>query len=232
MWLEFPFFASVAICCWLGASALFFTSGKKVMNQMAAGLSLAGTLVLLAFVINLWIHIQRPPMRTLGETRLWYAIFLSGIGLVSYLRWKYKWLVSYSLGLAIVFLIINLQHPETYDKTLMPALQSPWFIPHVIVYIFAYALLGASSVVALRDGQRLWHHTDAARLDMRRFSDAFLDDYLERAGAAVLSSVGAYQLEGLGAQLFRAVEGDHFTILGLPLLPLLDFLRENGVLIP
>jgi septum formation protein len=89
-----------------------------------------------------------------------------------------------------------------------------------------------SSVVALRDGQRLWHHTDAARLDMRRFSDAFLDDYLERAGAAVLSSVGAYQLEGLGAQLFRAVEGDHFTILGLPLLPLLDFLRENGVLIP
>ena len=89
-----------------------------------------------------------------------------------------------------------------------------------------------SSVVALRDGQRLWHHTDAARLDMRRFSDAFLDDYLERAGAAVLSSVGAYQLEGLGAQLFRVVEGDHFTILGLPLLPLLDFLRENGVVIP
>lgn len=89
-----------------------------------------------------------------------------------------------------------------------------------------------SSVVALRDGQRLWHHTDAARLDMRRFSDAFLEDYLDRAGAAVLSSVGAYQLEGLGAQLFRAVEGDHFTILGLPLLPLLDFLRENGVLIP
>lgn len=89
-----------------------------------------------------------------------------------------------------------------------------------------------SSVVAVRDGQRLWHHTDAARLDMRRFSDAFLDDYLDRAGAAVLSSVGAYQLEGLGAQLFRAVEGDHFTILGLPLLPLLDFLRENGVLSP
>lgn len=89
-----------------------------------------------------------------------------------------------------------------------------------------------SSVVAVRDGQRLWHHTDAARLDMRRFSDAFLEDYLDRAGAAVLSSVGAYQLEGLGAQLFRAVEGDHFTILGLPLLPLLDFLRENGVVIP
>jgi ABC-type transport system involved in cytochrome c biogenesis permease subunit len=151
MWLDFPVFASVAICCWLGASALFFTSGKKLMNEIAAGLSLAGTVVLLVFVTILWMHIERPPMRTLGETRLWYAIFLSGIGLVSYFRWKYKWLINYSLGLSILFLIINLQHPETYDKTLMPALQSPWFIPHVIVYIFAYAMLGASSVVALRN---------------------------------------------------------------------------------
>jgi septum formation protein len=87
-----------------------------------------------------------------------------------------------------------------------------------------------SAVVAVRDGQRLWHHTEAANLTMRRFSDAFLDQYLERAGDAVLSSVGAYQLEGLGAQLFMLVEGDHFTILGLPLLALLDFLRENGEL--
>lgn len=87
-----------------------------------------------------------------------------------------------------------------------------------------------SSVVALRDGQRLWHHTDEARLTMRRFSDAFLDAYLDQAGAVVSAAVGAYQLEGLGAQLFMAVEGSHFTILGLPLLPLLDFLRENGEL--
>jgi len=151
MWIDFPVFASVTIFCWLGASGLFFTSGKKLMNQLAAGLSLVGTLVLLAFITILWINIQRPPMRTLGETRLWYAVFLSGIGLVAYLRWKYKWLVSYSLGLAILFLIFNLQHPETYDKSLMPALQSPWFIPHVIVYIFAYAMLGASSLVAFRN---------------------------------------------------------------------------------
>lgn len=86
-----------------------------------------------------------------------------------------------------------------------------------------------SAVVAVRDGSRLWHYTDSAKLTMRRFSDAFLDDYLNRAGAAVTSSVGAYQLEALGAQLFISIEGDHFTVLGLPLLPVLDFLRENQV---
>ncbi|MBI3447273.1 MAG: Maf family protein [Magnetospirillum sp.] len=88
-----------------------------------------------------------------------------------------------------------------------------------------------SSVVAVRDGRRLWYHTESALLTMRNFSDAFLDHYLDNAGEAVLSSVGAYQLEGLGAQLFLSVEGDFFTILGLPLLALLDFLRENGELV-
>ncbi|HTH15682.1 MAG TPA: Maf family protein [Magnetospirillum sp.] len=88
-----------------------------------------------------------------------------------------------------------------------------------------------SAVVAVRDGQRLWHHAESAKLTMRRFSDAFLDSYLDQAGEAVLSSVGAYQLEGLGAQLFMLTEGDFFTILGLPLLALLDFLRENGELL-
>jgi septum formation protein len=87
-----------------------------------------------------------------------------------------------------------------------------------------------SSLVAMRDGERLWHHTGEAVLTMRKFSDAFLDDYLAAAGPAVLESVGAYQLEGRGAQLFTRIEGDYFTILGLPLLPLLDFLRLQGEL--
>jgi len=89
-----------------------------------------------------------------------------------------------------------------------------------------------SAVVAIRDGSRLWHHTEPALLTMRNFSEAFLDDYLARTGDEALTTVGAYRLEGLGAQLFLKVEGDFFTVLGLPLLPLLDFLRENGELIP
>jgi septum formation protein len=63
---------------------------------------------------------------------------------------------------------------------------------------------------------------------MRNFSDAFLDDYLDMAGGAALASVGGYQLEGIGVHLFEQVDGDYFTILGLPLLPLLAFLREKG----
>ncbi|PWC32257.1 Maf family protein [Azospirillum sp. TSO35-2] len=86
-----------------------------------------------------------------------------------------------------------------------------------------------SCAVVVRDGARMWHKVDRARLAMRDFSDAFLDDYLDRVGDDVLHSVGAYQLEGLGAQLFQRVEGDFFTILGLPLLPLLGFLRVHGV---
>ena len=87
-----------------------------------------------------------------------------------------------------------------------------------------------SCAVVLRDGERLWHHVDRARLTMRPFSDAFLESYLNAAGDDVLGSVGAYHLEGLGAQLFHRVDGDFFTILGLPLLPLLGFLRVHGVI--
>lgn len=87
-----------------------------------------------------------------------------------------------------------------------------------------------SAVVLARGGSVIWRHAESARLTMRDFSDAFLDAYLVQAGEAVLSSVGCYQLEGLGVQLFSRIQGDFFTILGLPLLPLLDILRENKVL--
>ena len=87
-----------------------------------------------------------------------------------------------------------------------------------------------SAAVIARDGAALWRGTQRARLVMRPFSDAFLDGYLEQVGEDALGSVGAYRIEGPGAQLFAQVEGDLFTILGLPLLPLLEFLRGHGAL--
>jgi septum formation protein len=87
-----------------------------------------------------------------------------------------------------------------------------------------------TSAVAVTDGTVRWRVTESARLLMRPFSEAFLDQYLDRAGEDILASVGAYQIEGLGLQLFEDVDGDFFTILGLPLLPLLRFLREQGLL--
>lgn len=86
-----------------------------------------------------------------------------------------------------------------------------------------------SSVVVAQAGVRLWHCNERARLTMRPLSESFLDAYLARAGEAVTTSVGAYQLEGLGAHLFSRVDGDYFTILGLPLLPLLSFLAGHGI---
>ena len=88
----------------------------------------------------------------------------------------------------------------------------------------------ASAAALARDGELLWQGVDEVRLTMRHFSDAYLDTYLDAMGAGVTATVGGYQLEGLGIQLFSAIDGDYFTILGLPLLKLLAALRDNRLL--
>jgi septum formation protein len=85
-----------------------------------------------------------------------------------------------------------------------------------------------SAVVVARGGEAIWREVSTATLVMRNFSDAFLDDYLAREGEELLGSVGCYRLEALGAQLFSRIDGDYFAILGLPLLGLLDLLRNHG----
>jgi len=87
-----------------------------------------------------------------------------------------------------------------------------------------------TSVSVVRGDQVLWHHNETCKMTMRDLNDDFISDYLDQEGEAALTSVGAYRLEGLGAQLFSKIEGDFFTILGLPLLPLLEFLRNNQLL--
>ena len=87
-----------------------------------------------------------------------------------------------------------------------------------------------AGVALAKDGEIFWRHVETAKLTMRSFSDVWLEDYLDRAGGALTQSVGAYYLEGLGLQLFETIEGDYFTILGMPLLPLLGELRRREVL--
>jgi septum formation protein len=89
-----------------------------------------------------------------------------------------------------------------------------------------------SAIAFVQDATVLFEYVDTARLTMRSFSDRFLDEYLDAVGGAATESVGAYQLEGLGVELFEHIEGDYFTILGLPLLEVLKFLRRHGSLLP
>lgn len=135
---------------------------------------------------------------------------------------------------------LSMKHPEALviGADQMLECNGVWFdkpvdLDHAAAHLAALA--GKThqlqcSVCVLRGGKRLWHHNETASLTMRALSPAFIAAYLDAVGDDALLSVGAYQLEGLGAQLFAKVSGDYFTILGLPLLPLLDFLRNNKVL--
>lgn len=144
-WDELIYFAFPAIVLWVVGAWM----SLKERNKAACWSTLSGLLVFGGFIALLWVSLERPPLRTMGETRLWYAFFLPLAGLLVYMRWGYKWILSFSTILAIVFICINLFKPDIHNKTLMPALQSPWFAPHVIIYMFAYAMLGAAAVMSV-----------------------------------------------------------------------------------
>lgn len=144
-WDYFIYFAIVAVLFWVAGA---FAAWRN-KTGIASASTVLGLLVFFSFILSMWISLERPPLRTMGETRLWYSFFLPLVGLIVYSRWKYKWILSFSTVLALVFICVNLFKPEIHDKTLMPALQSPWFAPHVIVYMFAYAVLGAATVLAV-----------------------------------------------------------------------------------
>lgn len=145
-WDLFIYFALASIGLWLaGAGAAYKSQTKKAPVIF----TLLGLMFFFAFIVGLWHSLERPPLRTMGETRLWYSFFLPVAGLITYLRWNYKWILSFSTLLSTVFIIINIVKPDIHNKVLMPALQSPWFAPHVIIYMFSYAILGAVTLVAI-----------------------------------------------------------------------------------
>ena len=145
-WDHFLYFAFPAVVCWVIAAVIAF---KPQHYRKSVALTLVGLVVFSLFIAGMWMSLERPPLRTMGETRLWYSFFLPIAGLIIFIRWKYKWILSFSALLSLVFICINILRPEIHNKALMPALQSPWFAPHVIVYMLAYAVFGVATINAL-----------------------------------------------------------------------------------
>lgn len=146
-WNIFPYIASVAIV--LSASGAGVALRHKEHSTVATLLSVLAIVVMALFVALLWHTLGRPPLRTMGETRLWYSLFMLVAGAATYHRWHYRWILSFSTLMATVFILINILRPEIHDESLMPALQSAWFIPHVSVYMFSYSLLGCATLLAI-----------------------------------------------------------------------------------
>src|SRR5690554_7402946 len=145
-WDYFIYFSSVSVILWTISDVSAYRSNKLLIPTM---FTVAGLVIFFLFIIGMWISLERPPQRTMGETRLWYSFFLPVVGLITYERWRYKWLLSFSTLLSTVFIVVNIANPDIHNKVLMPALQSPWFSPHVIIYMFSYAILGAVTLVAI-----------------------------------------------------------------------------------
>ena len=146
-WNIFPWIAAAVFVLSL-ISAVAALHNRERSNT-AIACSATAIVLFMLFIASLWITLERPPLRTMGETRLWYSLFLLVSGLFTYARWRFRWILSFSTLLATVFMVINILKPEIHDQTLMPALQSVWFVPHVSVYMFSYALLGCATILAI-----------------------------------------------------------------------------------
>ena len=145
-WNIFPMWAAIVIL--IAATSATLAIIKKERSTVAMAMMLLAILGMAGFIAMLWMVLERPPLRTMGETRQWYSFFLLVAGLFTYYRWQYRWIMLFSTVLAGVFIIINIAKPEIHDQTLMPALQSVWFVPHVSVYMFSYSLLGCATLLS------------------------------------------------------------------------------------
>lgn len=147
IWNQLSWFAVPALSLWILGVLLAQRKGSPAPAFLA---TLAGWLVLSVFIGLLWRDLGRPPIRTMGETRLLFASALSLIGLLTALRTRYLWLLSFSNLVASVFLFILILSPGMQSGALMPALQSAWFPPHVACYITSYSILDVATLLSLK----------------------------------------------------------------------------------
>ena len=125
-WDWFIYFAIASVLFWIIGSWNAF----KEFQMRACTFTFIGLLIFGIFIGLLWYSLERPPLRTMGETRLWYSFFLPLAGLITYMRWRYKWILGFSTILSVVFICVNILKPEIHNKALMPALQSPWSVSY------------------------------------------------------------------------------------------------------
>ena len=175
-WDLYQWLGPLSAGIWLLGAVLALMSRPKAAQAMA----LAGAALTAAFIAGHWASLARPPLRTMGETRLWYSLFLSLAGILGYRRRPYGWLLAFSMALAGVFAVINTARPEIHSKALMPALQSAYFVPHVVLYMLSYSLLAASAIASIAQLRNLRKRREA---DERLGS--FIDDVV-RAGLGLI----------------------------------------------
>lgn len=156
------------IVTWFITSIFLIWKPKaKSTSKISFILPIIGNLMILAFVVLLWLELDRPPLRTMAETRLWYSLFVAWITWFIYIRTRNVFMFLLGFIMSSVFLIVDIIHPEYQSKSLMPALQSPWFIPHVIIYMISYAVLAAACLSAIIGLQKMYFKKSNPDEDIR-----------------------------------------------------------------
>ena len=212
-WDSFIWFALAASAFWISGAVVSLKAKRAVVPLLLTGI---GVKIFITFIFGVWITLGRPPLRTMGETRLWFSLFISLIGSVVYLRWRYRWVLPFSCLMSIVFVCINIFKPEIHSEELMPALRSPWFVPHVIVYMFAYAVMGIATILAVRllwltrkpvtEPAEVTPHPETPVTSTSSVTDLHLCDTLVRIGWGFLT-MGIV----MGALWAKQAWGDYWT---------------------
>lgn len=157
IWKQLNITFIVFAALWLiGSLVLIFNKKDNFLKKIPAILPAVANIVLVIFITFLWTELERPPLKTMAETRLWYSMFVSLITWIIFLKTKSKPLYFLGFIMSSVFLLVNIIHPEYQTKNLMPALQSPWFIPHVVIYMISYAVLAAACLTVLVGVYNTW----------------------------------------------------------------------------